>query len=180
MLNVLWSLFLIAASVIATVLLIAWRRPDRMHIERRAVIPAAPEAIFAQLVDLKAWDSWSPWAKRDPKALNTYRGPAAGVGAVHRWEGNNDVGTGEMEIVEVVPGSRVVMDLRFEKPFVGTNRAEFTLIPVANGTEVRWIMTGPAPLMSRVMDLAMNMDTMIGRDFEAGLAALGQVSAPTR
>ncbi len=105
--------------------------------------------------------------------MRTTYGPVrAGLGATMGWEGNGQVGKGNMSIVESSASERVVYRLQFEKPFKATNHASFTLTPVIDGTELIWAMEGPSPLVSKIMDLLMNMDSMIGRDFEAGLANL--------
>lgn len=93
-----------------------------------------------------------------------------------RWEGNKEVGVGTMTITETVPNSALTMRLDFEKPFKATNIAEFSLRPDGNATEVIWSLHGPAPLVTKIMDLLMNMDRMIGRDFEAGLANLKTIA----
>ena len=137
------------------------------------MINAPAEAIFAQVNTIRAWEAWSPWQKRDPNMKQVYSGPASGVGATQAWEGNHQVGTGRMTIIESVPDQKVAFRLDFEKPFKANNIAELTLIRQGNGaTEIVWAMHGPATLFSTVLDLLMNMDRMCGRDFEAGLANL--------
>ncbi|OYU48681.1 MAG: polyketide cyclase [Rhizobiales bacterium PAR1] len=164
-------LFVILA-VLAVIILIAWQKPNSFRIERKDVIAAPMDLVFAQINDLVVWQAWSPWAKKDPNARTTFSAVTAGRGASFRWEGNREVGTGSMTIIEETPASRVVFRLDFEKPFKATNTAEFTLRPTSTGTEVVWAMFGPQPLPARVMCLFMNMDAMVGKDFEAGLASL--------
>jgi uncharacterized protein YndB with AHSA1/START domain len=162
-------LALIAAQVV--VLLLALRRPSVFRVERSVEIDAPPERVFPFIDDLRQWDRWSPWAGKDPAMRMTRSAASAGVGAWQEWDGNSKVGKGRMEIVESEPARRVVYGLTFIKPFQAENRAEF-LIEGAGPVTVRWAMTGPAPLMSRVMDVIMNMDKLIGGDFDQGLAAL--------
>ncbi|MCZ8376013.1 MAG: SRPBCC family protein [Beijerinckiaceae bacterium] len=168
-----WMILLVvlAGAVLALVLL-ASRKPDRFRIERRIVLAATPEAIYPYLDSLESWQLWSPWAHKDPAMRTTYGPSRAGLGASMGWDGNNQVGKGNMSIIESRPHEAVAYRLEFEKPFRATNRASFTLNPVEGGTELVWAMEGPSPLMSKIMDLLMNMDRMVGRDFEAGLANL--------
>jgi hypothetical protein len=169
-----WWLLLIvtlAGAVLALVPRLS-RMPDTFRVERRIVLAAAPDAIFPYLDSLESWQLWSPWARKDPAMRTTYGPSRAGIGASMGWDGNNQVGKGNMSIVESRPHEAVAYRLEFEKPFRATNRASFTLTPVAGGTELVWAMEGPAPLMSKIMDLLMKMDRMVGRDFEAGLANL--------
>jgi hypothetical protein len=163
---------LVLVGAICGLLLVASRKPDTFRVERRLRIAATPDAIFLHLNDLETWLTWSPWAGKDPNAKNTFGALRAGKGASMRWEGNKEVGVGTMTITETAPDRSLAMRLDFEKPFKGTNFAEFTLKPDGASTEVTWSLHGPAPLVTKIMDLLMNMDRMIGRDFEAGLANL--------
>lgn len=165
-------LALIAIGV-AGVLAYAATKPDTSRIARSAQIQAAPERIFALINDLPAWQTWSPYEKKDPDMQRSFTGPAAGIGAKYAWAGDKNIGEGRMEIVESVPTSKVTIRLEFLKPFQHTAMAEFTLQPAANGaTSVTWAMTGPANYLSKVMSVVFDFDKMIGRDFVAGLADL--------
>ncbi|PJI43750.1 SRPBCC family protein [Ferrovibrio sp.] len=158
---------------IAGLLAYASTRPDTSRIARAARIEAAPERIFALINDLPAWQSWSPYEKKDPDMQRSFTGPAAGLGAQYAWAGDRTIGEGRMEIVESTAPSKVAIRLEFLKPFQHIALAEFTLQPDPNGaTTVTWAMTGPANLISKVMSVFFNFDRMIGGDFEAGLADL--------
>ena len=172
-------LVLAAGFVIAVVavLVVASRKPDRFRIERSALIDASPEAIFALINDFHQWRSWSPWEARDPALKRSYSGAASGKGAVYAWEGNRNVGSGRMEIMESSTPSKIVIKLDFIKPFEGHNTAEFTLTPDTNATVVNWMMTGPSIFFSKIMQVFMSFDRMIGRDFESGLANLNKLTA---
>ncbi len=159
----------------AIILLLAWRKPDTFRVERSITINAPAEKVYPFINDLALWDRWSPWAGKDPN-MKTTRGPVtAGVGAFQEWDGDRSVGTGRMEITASEPTRRVVYALTFLKPFKATNQAVFD-IDGDGPVTVRWAMTGPAPLMSKVMDLLMNMDRMVGKDFEQGLARLKELA----
>jgi uncharacterized protein YndB with AHSA1/START domain len=147
-------------------------QPNNFRVARSQAIKAPPEKIYAYLVDFRSWPNWSPYEKKDPAMKRTLSGPPSGVGAVYAWDGNNDVGQGRMEIIEARPASRVAIKLDFIKPFEGHNRAEFTLEPRGDATQVTWAILGPRPFVSKVMCLFLDMDKMIGKDFEAGLANL--------
>jgi uncharacterized protein YndB with AHSA1/START domain len=163
---------LVLAGMLCGLLYFASRKPDEFKVERRLMMAAPPETVFAQINDLVLWQDWSPWAKKDPNAKAHFGAVTAGEGANFGWDGNNQVGKGQMTITQSVPAEKVVLRLEFEKPFKATNTAQFSLLPAAGGTEVVWSMHGPANLMSKVMDLVMNMDRMVGSDFEKGLASL--------
>ena len=151
---------------------VASTRPDSFRIERSALVKASPEKIYPLITDFSKWQTWSPWEKKDPAMKRSQSGPASGVGAVYDWEGNKDVGSGRMEVVEATPSSRIRIKLDFLKPFEAHNVAEFSLTPKGDQTEVVWAMSGPQPLMAKIMSLFFSMEKMVGPDFEQGLAAL--------
>ncbi len=173
---------IIAIVVVAVVILIAGliafaaTRPDRFRVQRATSIKAPPEKIFALVNDLRSHGLWSPWEKKDPAMKRTYSGAASGEGAVYEWDGNKNIGKGRMEITETSPPSKVTFKLDFIKPFEGHNIAEFTLDANGDATNVTWAIYGPSPFLSKVMSLFCNMDRMIGREFETGLANLKTIT----
>lgn len=158
--------------LIAAVLLYATTKPDEFRVERSIAIKAPPEKIFRLVNDLRSWESWSPWEKVDPAMKRSFSGPVSGEGARYAWDGNGDVGAGSMEIVESRPAEKIRIALHFTEPFEGRNTAEFAFVPAGDATQVTWSMAGPMPYLSKLMDIALNMDRMIGGEFEKGLANL--------
>jgi carbon monoxide dehydrogenase subunit G len=166
-----------AVVLIAALLGYAATRPDSFRVERSASIKAPPEKVFAFINDLRRWDSWSPWEKKDPAMKRTFGSDTtSGKGATYAWEGNSDVGQGRMEIAESVPPSKVRIKLDFVKPFEAHNLVDFTLEPKGEATHVTWAMHGPSPYISKLIGVFVSMDSMIGKDFEAGLAGLKAVA----
>jgi uncharacterized protein YndB with AHSA1/START domain len=174
--GIVWTVLVIVAVAIVAVLVIAAGKPDTLTVRRSTHINASQEKVFGLINDLVAWKSWSPWQNKDPDMRQTISPNSVGVGAFQEWEGNSKVGTGRMAITDSVPYERITFRLDFLKPFKATNMAGFVLRADATGTEVIWTMTGPAPLISKIMDTIMNMDKMIGKDFERGLADLKAIS----
>jgi uncharacterized protein YndB with AHSA1/START domain len=162
----------VLAIIIAVILILAATKPDTFRVERTAVVNAPADKVFTLIADFHQWLNWSPWEGRDPALKRSYSGAERGKGAVYAWDGNKNVGSGRMEILEATSPSTVVIQLDFLKPFEAHNTAEFTMLPQGGATSVIWVMQGPAPFLSKVMQVFMNMDRMIGRDFEAGLANL--------
>jgi uncharacterized protein YndB with AHSA1/START domain len=163
---------IVLAIAIAVVLALAAAKPDTFSVQRGATMKAPPEKIFSLINDFHQWGKWSPWENRDPAMTRSFSGAESGRGAVYAWEGNKNVGSGRMEILDASTPSKITIKLDFFKPFEAHNTAEFTMLPHADATSVNWVMHGPAPFMSKMMQVFMNMDRMIGRDFEAGLANL--------
>jgi hypothetical protein len=147
-------------------------RPAEFRVTRTATFAAPAPAVFAQVNELRKWEAWSPWAKKDPQMKQTYAGPAAGAGAVTSWVGNKDVGEGRMSIVESRPAELIRFKLEFFKPFAATNSAEFTFKEQGGRTAVSWSMSGQNNFISKAMSVVFDFDKMIGADFEAGLARL--------
>ena len=159
------------AVVIAAILVLAATRPDTFRVERSAQISAPPQKILALVNDFHQWGAWSPYEKLDPTMKRTYAGTAAGAGAVYEWEGNSKAGQGRMQIIDAAP-TRTAIQLDFIKPFAAHNIAAFTAQPQGAVTRVTWSMEGPAPFIHKVLGLFLNMDKMVGGDFETGLANL--------
>ena len=170
------TITIIVVVLIAALLVYAATRPDTLRVQRATNIKATPEKIFALINDLHSWGSWSPYEEKDPAMKGTYSGAANGEGAVYEWEGNNEVGKGRMAITESSPASKVMIKLDFVKPFETHNIVEFTLEPEGDSTNVTWAMHGPSPYISKVIGIFINMDSMIGKDFETGLANLKTVA----
>jgi hypothetical protein len=161
--------------VVAGVLGYAATRPDTLHVERSATINAPADRIAPLISDLHRWKEWSAYETKDPAMKRTYGGANAGVGAVYAWEGDSNVGSGRMEIVEA-SSSKVRLKLDFISPLEGHNVAEFALEPSGNSTNVRWVMEGPSPYIGKLLGVFIDMDKMVGRDFETGLANLKAIA----
>jgi hypothetical protein len=160
------------AVAVGVLLAVAATRPNTFRVQRTGRIKAPPDKIYAFIDDFHRWPAWSPYENRDPAMKRSYEGAQSGVGAVYTWNGNQNVGSGRMEILDSKPGSKVTIKLDFFEPFEGHNTAEFTMQPQGDATDVTWAMNGPLAFVPRVMGIFMSMDTMIGKDFEAGLANL--------
>ncbi len=165
--------------VVAAVLARAASKPNTLRIQRSARIEAEPMTVYAWLDDFHKWSEWSPWERLDPALQRTFSGTASGKGAVYAWQGNKKVGSGRMEILESsAPGSlRIKLD--FFTPFEAHNVAIFVLTPGGGGTDITWTMEGPADFRSKLMSTLINMDKLVGKDFEAGLSNLKGLSERT-
>jgi Polyketide cyclase / dehydrase and lipid transport len=167
---------IVIAIAIAVVLMLAAGKPDTFSVQRAAAIRAPAGKIFPLIDDFHQWATWSPYEARDPAMKRSYSGAPSGKGAAYGWEGNKNVGAGRMEILDSSAPAKIIIKLDFFKPFEGHNTAEFTLLPQGDATDVTWMMHGPAPFISRLMQVFMNIDRMIGKDFEIGLANLKRLT----
>ncbi len=164
---------LVAALVIAVVfVMMVFLQPAEFKVTRSATFVVPPEVVFAQVNNLRKWEAWSPWAKLDPNAKKTYTGPGSGVGAAYAWSGNNKVGTGRMTITESSPYDLVRFQLEFLKPFKAAHIAEFTFKAEGHQTTATWSMSGENNFMGKAMNLILNCEKVVGRQFEQGLARM--------
>ena len=171
----LYYILIAFATIIVIILIVAVMKPNTVRYERSITINTTPERILPQVSDFHRWMAWSPWEKMDPGMKREYSGAASGVGAKYGWNSSGRAGEGTMEVSEVSPAA-VKIDLRFVRPFKNDCVATFHFTPQGNTTNVRWTMDGPNLLMGKVMSVFMNMDKMVGKDFEAGLANLKAVA----
>ena len=170
------TISIIVVVLIAAVLVLAARKPDTFRVQRTTSIKAPPDKIFALIDDFHHWDAWSPWEKMDPAMKRGHSGATNGKGAVYEWVGNSKVGAGRMEITDLSRSSRIAIQLDFIKPMEAHNTAEFTLQEQGDATKLTWAMTGPTPFISKIMQVFISIDAMVGKDFEAGLANLKAIA----
>lgn len=172
-----WILGIVAVVIVVLVVVVAMQ-PATFRVTRSAVIAAPPARVFDEVNELRRWEAWSPWQKLDPTMKQGYEGPAAGVGSAMGWSGNGKAGEGRMSITESRPAELVGLALEFIRPFRANHVAEFTFEPLGGGAETRvnWSMSGDKNFMSKAFGLIMNMDKLIGADFEKGLAQLKTIA----
>ena len=165
---------ILIGTAVVLVALVAYvaTQPGEFNVSRSATFAAPAPTVFAQVNELKKWEAWSPWAKKDPQAKQSYAGPAAGAGASMSWVGNKEVGEGRMTIVESSPNALVRFKLEFFKPFAATNSADFSFKEEGGRTALTWTMRGQNNFIAKAMCLVFDMDKMVGGDFEAGLAGI--------
>jgi hypothetical protein len=166
---------IVAVVLLAALFIYAATKPDVFRVQRAASIKAPPEKIFPFVNDLHRFGAWSPYGKKDPAMKRTFSGPESGSGAVYEWDGDKNVGQGRMEISDTSPPSRVTIRLDFLRPFEAHNMVEFSLAAKGDATDVTWAMQGPVPYVAKIMHVFFDMDSMVGKDFEAGLANLKSI-----
>jgi carbon monoxide dehydrogenase subunit G len=153
-------------------------RPGDFRISRSRTVAAPPAAVHAYVNDFHKWPEWSPWEKLDPAMKKEISGAPSGPGATYHWVGNNKVGEGRMTITDSRPPQSVTLRLEFIKPWTATNVTQFDIVPSGSGTNVTWAMTGHNNFMAKAFGVFMNLDKVVGTDFERGLASLDAATAP--
>ena len=162
-------------ALVVVLVIVVSMRPGEFRYTRSATIAAPPAKVFEHVNNFHKWEDWSPWAKRDPNCKTTYDGPETGEGAKFAWDGNKDVGAGNMTIIESTPHKRIAIRLEFLKPMKAINTAEFTFTPAVEQTQVTWSMFGKNNFMGKAFGLIVDCDKMIGKDFDQGLASMKSV-----
>jgi hypothetical protein len=157
---------------VVVVLLLAAQKPDMFQVKRSATISAPPDRIYPLIADFRRWREWSPYETKDPDMKRTYGAVASGTGATYGWDGDKNIGAGSMEITQADAPGKVALKLDFTRPFEAHNTVDFTLAPQGEATLVTWDMRGPVPFFAKIIHVFLNMDKMVGGDFEAGLAKL--------
>jgi hypothetical protein len=163
---------LVIIVAIAAILIYAATKPDGLHVERSVSIKAAPDKIFALVNDFHNWNDWTPYNRKDPAMKKTFSGAPSGVGAIYAWEGNNQAGQGSISITDAVPHTKIAFNLDMLKPFEGHNKVTFSFKANGDSTRITWAMDAKSAYIAKVMSVFMDMDKMIGSDFEFGLAKL--------
>lgn len=170
------KVFIVIAIIIIAILGVATLQPDEYRVERSTTIQAPADIVFTQINDFHKWQAWSPWAKMDPNAKFTFEGSESGVGAIHTWDGDKNIGAGKMTIIESVPHSLIRIQMDFEKPFKNIAQTEFKFDHQNDQTALTWIITGRSNFFNKIMCVVMNMDKMIGSQFEKGLTDIKAIS----
>jgi len=176
MLKIIAIVAVVIAVLLIGLLAYAASKQDIFRVQRATSIQAPAEKIFPLINDLHSFNTWNPYDKKDSAMKRSYSGPASGKGAAFAWNGNQDIGEGRMEISDSTPASSVKLNLDFVRPFQCHNLVEFTLEPQGDATRVTWAMHGPQPFFNKIVSVFINMDRMIGADFEAGLANLKAIA----
>jgi len=174
--KILLGLFGLGAVAALGVVAAASTQPDEMHIERTKVVSASAEDVWPYLVDLKRSTEWSPWEELDPDQVSEFSDPSSGVGAWYTWKGDENVGSGRMSIKAVEDGRLVVEDLEFIEPMANLAEVRLAMAPEGDGTKVSWSIRSPNSFLAKVACLFVDMDAMIGADFEKGLDRLAELA----
>lgn len=170
--KILLAAAIILVVAIAGVLVMAANKPDTFNYQRSKLINASREKIYDQVIDFHNWTKWSPYEHKDPNMKRTYSGAESGVGAKYAWQGNDEVGKGNMEISQAKRPTNINIGLHFAEPFQGDNQVVFSMVPQGELTEVTWSMSGSNPFMCKVMGLFLDVEKMCNDDFDKGLTNL--------
>lgn len=146
------------------------------HFEKSITINAPKEEIWNNVSHFSSFDKWDPWKAYDPGMTRTIEGTDGAVGAVYKWKGNSDVGSGSQTIKALRPYDEVEIDLHFKEPFENKARVRYILAQQDNGVKVTWSFDTHFSYPLNALTYFMNMDKNLDKDFSTGLANLKKLS----
>lgn len=162
-------------TIVVLFVVVGFLLPSSAHVERSVTINASPDRIFPLINDLKAFNRWSPWSRKDPNTTYVFSGSESGVGMKVRWHSEQpDVGTGSQEIVASVPDESVRTRLDFGE--MGQAVASFVIAPKGDASEVTWSFDTELSWNPIDRWVGLAMDKLLGPDYEAGLMNLKELA----
>jgi len=147
---------------------------SKCHNEQSITINAPKEKVWQNVNSMKAFNTWNPWMKYDPKLVVTYKGNAGEVGDGYTWKGNDDVGEGEQEITAIVPNEKVATSMHFIKPMDDRATSDLILATEGSGTKVTWTIDYEIETLFKPMKPMMNYQ--MNKSFSEGLGKLKTLS----
>lgn len=168
--NILYTII----ALIVIVLIIGLFVSKDYAVERQVTINKPKDVVFEYVKFLKNQNNYSVWAKADPAMKTSFTGTDATPGFISAWESlDKNIGKGEQEITKIIDGERIDYELRFFEPMKTTNLAYMSTESLSDDqTLVKWGFSGHISYPMNLMLLFMNMDKMVGKDFEQGLVNL--------
>lgn len=165
--------FLIVIGILVViVILLGLFAPKTYQVERSIKIKASKEIVYEQISLLSNFQNWSPWQDLDSNMVTTFEGTDGASGAKSHWEGNDEVGKGTMELKSLTPNEKVETIIYFLEPMEATCESNYIISESADSLNITWSFTGHNSFPWNIMGLFMNMDNMLGKDFEKGLNKL--------
>ncbi|HRP00721.1 MAG TPA: SRPBCC family protein [Flavobacteriales bacterium] len=165
------TILIILLALVGLLVILGLVGPSNYRVERSTTIAAPPAVVYGYVSHLSSMKEWGPWQAMDKDQVQRIEGTDGTVGATWHWEGDT-VGTGSQKIVSLEPNKNVRCELHFIEPFESISTATYDLEPVGDSTRITWGMEGENTFMGKIMGVFMDMDKMIGPDFEKGLANL--------
>ena len=170
------KVLLFLAGLIVVLAIIAGVKSPEYKISREISIIAPADKIFPHINNPKLGDVWMPWRESDPKVQIAYAGPEFGLGAKSTWTSEGSMGTGYAEIVESIDNQIVKTNLAYTKPMTMNQTAVLELKPMDQTTQVVWSVEGKNNFLFRLIGLFIDVDEIVGKDFEKGLSNLKKIT----
>ena len=170
-----YLLYVLLALVVIGVIL-GLVGPKTYDVHRSKVIAASPAQVWPYVSNWEKINMWSPWVRMDTTLKLEYAGQQGSVGSKYSWD-SKKMGSGEQTITALDPNRSLEAELKIKMYGESTSKTSIMLHDTAGGTEVTWGMKGENNFMGRIMSSLMNMDKMIGKEYEKGLNSLDSLMA---
>lgn len=165
----LYMIFWVLVIIIVLLLIVALFVKKDFLIEKEIMIKKTKQDVFNYLKLIRNQEKYSVWVMKDPNIQIKYTGTDGTVGFTSSWTSDDkNVGIGAQEIIEIVEGEHLKVEIRFKKPFEGTNHATTLVSSQPEGyTKVLSRFTGNSKYPMNIMNLFMN--SLIGKDMQQNL-----------
>jgi hypothetical protein len=169
--NILITILLVLAGLIALLLIIALFTRKEYNVRREIIIKAPRQKVFDYLRQLKNQDHFNKWVMVDPNMKKEFKGTDGTVGFIYGWNGNKQAGEGEQEIKALTEGKNIETEIRFIRPFASVAYARYDLESVSDSqTKVGWTNSGTMKYPMNIMSSMMG--NMLGKDMDISLSNL--------
>jgi effector-binding domain-containing protein len=159
---------IILAVIIVIAAILTFTLPTKYNVERSITIDAPRNIVYDQVRYFKNFTAWSPWSNLDPAMSYEISSPDGEIGSVYSWSGNNSVGVGSLTNT-ALSDDRIEQALDFTAPRESHDLTYYTFEETPEGVKVTWGLDGSMARPMNLMGLFMNLDKIIGQDFERGL-----------
>ena len=150
-------------------------RPNHFRYERSGLIHSSPDKIYALTSNLKMGALWNPYAQKDPNMKAEFTGTLGEAGSKMDFDGNNEAGSGSLEVLKAIPNQAVDIRLTMTKPISVTNLIEYRLTPEGNDIRFSWAMSGEVGFIGKIIGVLIDCEKMVTKDFEVGIQNLKKI-----
>ena len=166
-------LLYIVFGFLAFILIIALFVTKDFNFEKSVTINKPIEQVWQHTNSLSALDKWSPWYAYDQNIRKQIYGKDGTVGAKETWESDvESVGKGKQTITKIEAPTLFATKLEFIKPYKNKIDGFVKLKSEGEKTIVSWGVKSKLPYPYNIMNILVNAENTIGKDFASGLNKL--------
>ena len=176
------TIIIVVVALVALLFIIGLFTRKDYSVQREIIINKPTSEIFNYLKFLKNHDKFNKWLKTDPNMKKSFTGLDGTVGFVYAYNGNKDVGSGELQITGLKENESINIQLHFISPFESVNNSPYALQAVSeNQTKVKWTMEGRFNYPKNIALLFLNLDKFLGKDVQLSLENLkAELETPSK
>lgn len=141
--SVLLTILLVLVAIIVLLLITALFMRKNHYLKRDIVINAPRQKVFDFVKLIENQEKFNTHAMVDSGRKKEFKGTDGTVGYIYSWSGDKNAGTGEKEIMNIIEGKKVEMEIRFTKPMVTAATIILETESLSdNQTKVSWSNAG--------------------------------------